>query len=100
MIFPIATDSITILFADDTNAIYIGKSYIDLINTINNDLGIISDWFKGNKMAVNESKTKFIIFHKKHEKVPKISPIILNGVILERVENTKFLGVIINENLD
>ena len=97
---PNACNATTILFADDTNAIYVGKSYTQLINLINSDLLNISNWFKRNKMALNESKTKFIIFHKKHNKPPDNFPITLNGVNLERVHTTKFLGVLINENLD
>ena len=62
---PDATNATTILFADDTNAIYIGKSYTELIKIINDDLINISNWFKRNKLALNESKTKFVIFHKK-----------------------------------
>ena len=97
---PSSTNATTILFADDTNAIYIDKSYNDLINLVNNDLVKFSEWFKGNKMAVNESKTKFIVFHKKHDVVPAVFPIELNGIFLERVPSIKFLGVMINENLE
>ena len=88
------------LFADDTNAIYKGKSYTELKKIIDKDLLKMSDWFKKNKLALNELKTKFIIFHKRHKKPPCSFSINLNGVDLERVDTIKILGVMINENLD
>ena len=89
----------TILFADDTNAIYEAATYDILIDIIQKDLIELSDWFKANKLALNESKTKFIIFHTRNNKPPKEFTIILNDVQLERVDNIKFLGVFIQENL-
>jgi hypothetical protein len=34
----------------------------DLISNVNNELKKMATWFRCNKMAVNTSKTKFIIF--------------------------------------
>ena len=95
----VSEHAITILFADDTNTIYKNKSYDVLKQIINTDLQKISDWFKANKLALNETKTKFIIFHKSHNKPPSTFSITLNNIELERVEYTKFLGVLIQENL-
>ena len=64
---PKVSNSTTILFADDTNAIYVGKSYSELKYVIDKDLQKMSTWFRVNKLALNESKTKFIIFHKKKQ---------------------------------
>ena len=91
--------AITILFADDTNAIYKHKSYVQLNKMINEDLNILSDWFLANKLHLNESKTKYIIFHTPHNKPPQDFTISLNNTVLERVQTTKFLGVYIQENL-
>ena len=88
-----------ILFADDTNLIYKGKSYQDILQFINNDLRKISDWFKINKLALNETKTNYVIFHLRHKKPPNDFTIQLNDINLERVTYTKFLGVLIDENL-
>ena len=95
----VSKHAITILFADDTNAIYRSHSYDALNQIITADLQRISDWFKANKLALNESKTKFIIFHKFRNKPPSNFIITLNNVELERVEYTKFLGVLVQENL-
>ena len=95
----VSEHALTILFADDTNLIYNGKTYNELKILIKNDLSKISDWFKANKLALNESKTKYMIFHTSYNKPPTSFQIILNNIELERVENSKFLGVIIQENL-
>ena len=89
----------TILFADDTNVIYKGKTYEDIKQIIKEDLYKISDWFRANKLALNESKTNYVIFHVRHNKPPDNFSIKLNNIELERVEYTKFLGVMIQENL-
>ena len=45
----------TILFADDTNLIYTSKSYENFTIMIEKDLKKISNWFKLNKLALNET---------------------------------------------
>ena len=92
-------NAITILFADDTNAIYKHRSYQELQRLINDDLTILCDWFKANKLALNETKTKYMIFHNFHNKPPENFNITLNNSTLERVEHAKFLDVAIQENL-
>ena len=67
-----ATDKFKyILFADDTNLISNTCSFknnssqnnIDQISlNINVELGKISDWMSANKLSLNTSKSKFIIF--------------------------------------
>ena len=79
--------------------IYQKQTYNELKIGIIEDLALISNWFKANKLALNESKTKYIIFHKRSNKPPDNFQIMINGVELERVNNTKFLGVLIQENL-
>ena len=67
-----ATDTFKyILFADDTNLISntcsskhnSSQNHIDQISlSINVELGKISDWMSANKLSLNTSKSKFIIF--------------------------------------
>ena len=66
----VSKHAITILFADDTNTIFEAHTYDELMAMIQNDLICISTWFKANKLALNESKTKFMIFHKYFDKPP------------------------------
>ena len=44
-------------------------------------------------------KTHYIIFHKRQKKIPLGSKILINSVTIERASFTRFLCVIINENL-
>ena len=89
----------TILFADDTNAIYQSQTYEELIEVIGSDLPKITNWFKANRLALNESKTNYVIFHTRFNRPPNNFCIKMNGIELERVHHTKFLGVLIQENL-
>ena len=44
------------LFADDTNALAIGKNMTDLIKTINEELSKLSTWLSANKLSLNVKK--------------------------------------------
>lgn len=95
----VSPDAISILFADDTNVIYRSQSYETLNKIINNELTLLSAWFNENKLALNVSKTKFMIIHFINQKPPDEFKVFLDGIELENVKSTKFLGVMINENL-
>ena len=51
-----------ILFADDTNILYSNSDPMQLMNIVNSDLAILSDWFKANKLSLKVQKTSFIMF--------------------------------------
>jgi hypothetical protein len=59
--FPNCTNLDTFLFADDMTALKTGPNLPGLVNFVNNKLKNMSDWFCANKMAVNISKTKYIV---------------------------------------
>jgi hypothetical protein len=59
----------TFLFADDTTCLAENKNLNDLVAYVNIELNKLAVWFKTNKMAVNVSKTNYIIFHNKGKKV-------------------------------
>ena len=60
----------------------------DLLNC---ELSKICDWLGANKLALNISKTKYMVFHtaNKHVAYPKLN---INGNDIERVTNFNFLG--------
>jgi len=58
------------MFADDTFGLKSGNDLMTLIDSINTDINRMAIWFKANKLAVNKSKTKFIIFHARSKKLP------------------------------
>ena len=83
-----------IIFADDTNIFYLDKDPVRLVNTINNELNKLTQWFKVNKLSLNVKKSNYMLFS--NRKVELI-PVKLNSIELERVTFTKFLGVIIDD---
>jgi hypothetical protein len=66
---PLSTDLKSFLFADDTTGLTSGSSLPQLIDKFNMEIQKLAMWFRANKMCVNTSKTKFIIFHAKGKKV-------------------------------
>jgi hypothetical protein len=89
-----------ILFADDTNLIYSHTNLQSLCALVNAELDMISNWFAANRLSINTTKTKYILFHspnRQHLACP--SAIKIGGQALERVHTIKFLGVLIHENL-
>ena len=60
----------------------------------------VKTWLKVNKLTLNISKTHFIIFKSKKKKENlNFSEIKVNGGKIKRVQSTKFLEVLIDENL-
>ena len=59
----------SIMFADDTST-YASDVYLHkLVENVNKDLLIISDWFKTNKLALNISKTS--LFYLPNRSIPE-----------------------------
>ena len=61
-----------------------------------------SEWFKPNKLSLNEGKTKFTLFHKLRDKdnLPLQLPNLkINNNEIKRSSSIKFLGVLVDENL-
>ena len=78
-----------ILFADDTNIIFTAKSLVELTTVVNLELKIVSDWFKANKLSLNISKTKYIIFRHNISKTANF-PIFFDDKQLDQVSSTAF----------
>ena len=62
------------LFADDTNIFFQHKNIPELTKIVNHELSFTTTWFKANKLTLHPDS-------------------------INRVEHTKFLGVIIHQNL-
>ena len=65
----LATTLLSLLFADDTAGLKSGHEISQLIKDVNTELNKLANWFRANKMAVNISKTKYIIFKPKGTKI-------------------------------
>ena len=90
-----------ILFADDTSIFFEHSDLERLTSHLNDQLNNVSTWLKANKLSINVKKTKrLVIFRPKQKTLPITRQIILENNVLEQVENTKFLGVYIDQHLD
>jgi hypothetical protein len=88
-----------ILFADDTTISYSHKCLKTLNETIQLELDKISNWLNVNKLSINISKTKFIVFRSSKKKQNYDTTILLNNENIEQAKTTTFLGVVIDEHL-
>ena len=67
---------------------------------MNRELYKINEWMIANRLTVNTDKTNYMIFSKAQKKIQSgLFVLKLNGSQLNRVYETKYLGVIINEHL-
>ena len=93
-----------ILFADDTSLLdtinlSISPNGNFSIERLNGELQNIYDWLAVNKLSLNVSKTKFMVFHHPLKNLPQNMEIKINNSPVERVKEFCFLGLTINENL-
>ena len=99
-----------VLYADDTTLTFplCSFTHCDDITTdsdsdaINQELTAISNWFSVNRLSLNASKTKFLVFHN-YQKImcdDEIIKLIINDSVIERVREFNFLGLTINETLN
>src|SRR6218665_1108965 len=90
-----------ILFADDTNAFYSHDSQVVLIDIINNELLLLSEWFRADRPSLNVDKSCYITsFRTPQKKISHLTnKVMIDGTDIELVSSTKFLGVYIDEHL-
>ena len=98
-LYNICSTSIPILYADDTNLFYKGKDIDTLVSYINMELKNISTWLNVNRLSLNIKKTHFMFFRKQRNKKCDLK-IQIDGSEIDQVERTKFLGVVIDQNLN
>ena len=67
---------------------------------INTELGQIQEWLNINKLTLNVSKTKFMLFHHQHTIDNLIPKILINDEQIECVSEFNFLGLTIDEHLN
>ena len=95
----ISEQTTAIVYADDTTLIFTGNTVDKAIQNANGILVDYIDYFNMNKLSLNESKTKYMIFTKrKYSSCPTI--LTINDTVIERVNNIKFLGVVLNDRLN
>ena len=88
-----------ILFADDTNLFMSHKDPVYLAASLNSELNKLSTWFKANKLSLNLKKTNFMLFKPRQKRYHFPMQICINEQRIERVKETVFLGVVLDEHL-
>ena len=93
-----------ILFADDTSLFSSLTTFmvhnVANINQINGELDNIFNWLCANKLSLNVSKTKYMIFTNKNDPVPHPSEKLkINGKKLDLVQEFNFLGIMLDSKL-
>ncbi len=111
-----------LMFADNIFCAKSDNNLKNLIQYVNGEINKMAVWFRANKLAVNVSKTKYMIFHTNSKKIDENLPHLiydeneLNEIpnpnlinTLERYHNNhpdkkcrayKLLGIFLDENLN
>ena len=103
---PFATPALKVLlFADDTTFQLSGKNLDELFTCLNEELSRASEWFICNKLTLNISKTKYMIFRSKNMPLNNSIPLKIGNETLERYgedcnsKSFKFVGIQLDEFL-
>ena len=89
-----------IQYADDTCIYISGKNVNSLISTLAADIENITKFFGAHKLMINVGKTKFVLIRKKsRNSAVEKRTMKVDGNEIEQVKETKYLGVIIDNNL-
>ena len=96
---PGVSNLITKLFADDTCLFLTADSVSELQFIANNELKRIEYWMASNKLTINYSKTKYMII--RSDKGVNIGNfnVIIDGNVIDRAVNFKYLGIQIDDDL-
>ena len=103
----ITTNDKIIVYADDTTVVVSGRNLTEAKQRCNDILTRFYQYFTHNKLSINSTKTKYMIFkpnvrssnNKKKLFDTTNTNIIMQNTILEEVNSIRFLGVIINNKL-
>ena len=87
-----------VLYADDTNALCSNSCLKTLADIIQKEMNKIVEWLNANKLSINPSKTKFIIFKSKNKSLNQEITLKINNNIIKQASYVKFLGVLIDHD--
>ena len=86
-----------LMYADDTT-LYCNINQNVAAEVINGELLKINQWLGANKLSLNVSKTKFMVFHT-HIRTVSYPDLQIIGNKIERVTEFNFLGLVLQSNL-
>ena len=94
-----STTCSTSLYADDAALLESANTVNKLVKKFNREVAEILDWMNANKLTLNYSKTKCMLFSRKTRDLNSIK-IVIDSNLIECVKTFKYLGVIIDEKLN
>lgn len=97
---PNSSEFETRLFADDTALFLSDKDLKSLNKKVNTELIKIEQWLNSNKLSLNYSKTNYLLIRPKSRNPNYNFTINIKGIEIKQSHSAKYLGIIIDENLD
>ena len=85
------------LYADDSSVFFSHKSPNILLETVNNELGLVEEWICANKLSLNINKTQCMLFSNSISELP--GSVYINNTVISLVDSLKFLGLTIDNKL-
>ena len=89
------TDGV-IAYADDIAVIIGGNLRTELENKARKILENLQEWCKLNKLQISEEKTVYMMLKGKLQRKPTIR----TNISIKRVKTTKYLGIVLDEDLN
>ena len=86
------------LFADDSTATYSHHNLKETMNTLREEFVKVLEWLNTNKLIINLQKTHLMLFT--NRKRPQSINITVNGHVIQEKTEIKFLGVIVDNQLN
>lgn len=87
------------LFADDTSAFYSSQDACNINVQMQQDLNVIAEYYRLNKLSLNLAKTKVVNFGH-FNRLNLAHDVIYNNVPIENVDSIKYLGITIDSKLN
>ena len=80
-------------FVDDTNLLNCNKNPSSISDVINSELKLVTDRLRANKLSLNESNIKLLLFRPVNKLKLSLSNIKLNGQLLTLSKPVTYLGI-------
>ena len=89
-----------ISYADDTTLLYSSPSVNVVVTQLQESMQELSEYFRANKLSINLTKTEFMLFTCNKDVPTSSLSINIDGFELKYTNTFKFLGVILDSNLN
>ena len=78
---------------------YDSDNLINLQKTVNRELKKIKRWFDANRLALNITKTNYVIFHSPSKMIDQFIRIKLGSKSIDRANFVRYLGILVDSTL-